>query len=513
MLKQKKVYAHAQRSSSVLVVDQCVYISRRRFGRYLYTFISTTWRGCIQGGQAIPGALDILQPDAASVAHASKDAALVPEREGGVHLGDVAGVHDADAVVADDGAQAVGDAEEGPPPEARGHCVLDLVVGLHVDGRGGLVADDDLGAADEGAGEGHELALAEGEVEPVFLDDGVEADAGRVWPAVVEGRRRPATRWACRRADHSARSACSSKGSRLLRTVPRKSVGSCGMMARRERRSYRPTVEMLTPSMAMVPAEISTSRNSVDMMELLPAPVRPTMPMRSPPRMCMLSPCRTSGRPGAVPHLDVAEDNLALLRPGAAHVDGVQRRLLVELRAVVLQPLDGVHAVFHLGQLPDGKLQHLHNGQDVAEHEAADGGVDAEPRRHDEDGHGEDERVAHHVQPHGQPPLVGKGEVVGAVHFVDGGPELVDEARLEAVRSDGRHAAEALAELGKDVGSQHGLEALYFACGCSVVRRRQDKEAVERDKGNGKPVKVGYDKGEDSRHHGEGEEVHADGIR
>ena len=105
------------------------------------------------------------------------------------------------------------------------------------------------------------------------------------------------TRSAFRSADQSSRSLCSLKGSRLDRIVPRKSVGSWGMMASLDRRSSNPTVAMFTPSMWMDPPESSTSRNKADMMLDLPAPVRPTTPIRSPPCTFKSMPCRTSGRP------------------------------------------------------------------------------------------------------------------------------------------------------------------------------------------------------------------------
>lgn len=45
-----------------------------------------------------------------------------------------------------------------------------------VDGAGCFVADYDLRVSDQCTGEGHELALAEGEVEAVFFDGGVQVE-------------------------------------------------------------------------------------------------------------------------------------------------------------------------------------------------------------------------------------------------------------------------------------------------------------------------------------------------
>ena len=51
---------------------------------------------------------EVFPPNAAAVAHASEDTALLVEVDRRVELGDVTGVHDEDAVVADDGAESVG---------------------------------------------------------------------------------------------------------------------------------------------------------------------------------------------------------------------------------------------------------------------------------------------------------------------------------------------------------------------------------------------------------------------
>mmetsp|Transcript_13386 Transcript_13386/g.23033 ORF Transcript_13386/g.23033 Transcript_13386/m.23033 type:complete len:234 (+) Transcript_13386:339-1040(+) len=88
-------------------------------------------------------------------------------------------------------------------------------------------------------------------------------------------------------------SECSLNGSRLLRMVPEKRTGSCGMMDNFDRRSRRPMRPVSMPSMTMEPLAGSTNRNrdctSVD----FPAPVRPTTPTFSPPLKEQLMPLRT----------------------------------------------------------------------------------------------------------------------------------------------------------------------------------------------------------------------------
>mmetsp|Transcript_38144 Transcript_38144/g.82980 ORF Transcript_38144/g.82980 Transcript_38144/m.82980 type:complete len:259 (-) Transcript_38144:3623-4399(-) len=86
-------------------------------------------------------------------------------------------------------------------------------------------------------------------------------------------------------------------GSTLLRTVVEKSTASCGMMTRLCRSVLRPRVAMSAPSMIMRPSESSTMRNNACMIELLPAPVRPTMPTLLPPGTSKLTLLSTSGRP------------------------------------------------------------------------------------------------------------------------------------------------------------------------------------------------------------------------
>lgn len=68
-------------------------------------------------------------------------------------------------------------AEQRLAAEAGDDRSLDFLIGFEVDGRCGLVADDDLRVADECSRQGEELALAEREVEAFVFDGRVEVDA------------------------------------------------------------------------------------------------------------------------------------------------------------------------------------------------------------------------------------------------------------------------------------------------------------------------------------------------
>mmetsp|Transcript_14016 Transcript_14016/g.47319 ORF Transcript_14016/g.47319 Transcript_14016/m.47319 type:complete len:336 (+) Transcript_14016:336-1343(+) len=96
------------------------------------------------------------------------------------------------------------------------------------------------------------------------------------------------------RASHSSASGCSNRGSRFERIEPLKRVGLCGTMASAPRSSSSPRAWVSTPSMRMLPPQGSTTRNSAAVRELLPAPVRPTMPTRSPGRASKHTPRSTT---------------------------------------------------------------------------------------------------------------------------------------------------------------------------------------------------------------------------
>ena len=57
--------------------------------------------------------------------------------------------------------------------------VEDLVTGPHVDAGGGLVHEQEVGAAQQGPGDEHPLLLAAGQVADVAAAEAVDAEAGR----------------------------------------------------------------------------------------------------------------------------------------------------------------------------------------------------------------------------------------------------------------------------------------------------------------------------------------------
>lgn len=436
----------------------------------------------------------------------------MPQVGGRVKLGNLAGVHDADAVVADNGAQAVGNAQQRLAAEARRHGALNLVVRLHVDAGRGLVADDDLRAAHERAREGHQLALAEREVEAVLLDDAVEVDARRVGAGLGEldargdqvglaqggpqrqvgvlvegvevGAHRALEQRRVLRDDGEARAQVAEANGGYVDAV--NGDGAARDFYEAEQSAHD--------------GRLACARAPDDAHALAAGNVHRQL-------------LQHQRQVFAVAHLDIVKDDFALFRPAAAHVHGVQRRLLVQAVAVVAEALDGVHAVFDFCQLADSKLQHLHNGEDITEHQATDGRRHAEARRDDEDADGEDQGVADEIKADGQPALVGKGEVVRGVHLVNGVAQLVDEAVAQSIGADGRDAAQAFAELGKHARSQNRLVSLDFTRRRAVVRGCANEENVQRHQGNGEIVEIGDDEDEDGTDHAEGEEVHADRIR
>mmetsp|Transcript_119214 Transcript_119214/g.344841 ORF Transcript_119214/g.344841 Transcript_119214/m.344841 type:complete len:201 (-) Transcript_119214:1183-1785(-) len=95
---------------------------------------------------------------------------------------------------------------------------------------------------------------------------------------------------------HNSASVRSLKGSRLNCSEPVKPTGSCGMIARRRLKTWRPRVEVSTPSMKMQPPSKGHIRKSACNNELFPAPVRPTTPKLVPPGTAKEMPFRTDGR-------------------------------------------------------------------------------------------------------------------------------------------------------------------------------------------------------------------------
>jgi hypothetical protein len=86
---------------------------------------------------------------------------------------------------------------------------------------------------------------------------------------------------------------------RLKRRVPANSAASCATMVKRLRKSSSRSVLMFNPSMVMLPLEGSMKRKKLNASELLPLPVRPTMPTFSPPLTLNETPFNTGSSSGA----------------------------------------------------------------------------------------------------------------------------------------------------------------------------------------------------------------------
>ena len=198
------------------------------------------------------------------------------ERVGVASRDDLALVEDEDGVEGDDGAEAVGDAEDGAVEVADD--VLDAGVRVRVDGGRRLVGDEEGGALEEGAGEAEELGLARGDVGPALADLAVEREAGE-----RDARER--------RGDGAV--AAAREGSRFERTVPEKRVAAWGTRARWARSVERGRLATSRPSTAIVPRATSTTRKRPLTRLLLPAPVRPTTPQRWPAGTAKETPWRT----------------------------------------------------------------------------------------------------------------------------------------------------------------------------------------------------------------------------
>lgn len=84
-------------------------------------------------------------------------------------------------------------------------------------------------------------------------------------------------------------------GSRLVRIVPSKRVGSWGIIDSRVRKSFNPISLISTPSIKIRPPDASTNRKSARTNVLFPLPVRPTTPTLVPPSMIRVMPFKTSG--------------------------------------------------------------------------------------------------------------------------------------------------------------------------------------------------------------------------
>ena len=91
---------------------------------------------------------EVLLRDPALLAQSPEDPArTVVEVQRAVELHDTPGIHNTNAVVVDNGAQAMRDTEERFALETCCNCALNLLVGLHVDRTGCFVTNNDLAPA------------------------------------------------------------------------------------------------------------------------------------------------------------------------------------------------------------------------------------------------------------------------------------------------------------------------------------------------------------------------------
>ncbi len=93
----------------------------------------------------------------------------------GAEFGDAAGDEDGDLIGVAGGGDAVGDEDGGAAFHDSLEAAEDSLFGVGVDAGEGIVEDEDLWIADDGAGDGGALLLAAGEGEAAFADFGVEA--------------------------------------------------------------------------------------------------------------------------------------------------------------------------------------------------------------------------------------------------------------------------------------------------------------------------------------------------
>eukprot|EP00965_Chrysotila_dentata_P095179 3146420-Pleurochrysis_carterae.AAC.1 len=211
-------------------------------------------------------------------------------------------------------------------------------------------------------------------------------------------------------AAHTSASVRSSNGSRLARSVPEKSTGSCGMIESCLRSVLSAIVEISTPSIAMAPPESSTSLKSATRMDDLPAPVLPTSPTFSPARTC--SPC-------AVAHRHALEPDLARRRPVRARSGARERRLLRRQLRVVQQPLDVHHLGLERSVGSDRPVEKVGQRQRVGEREPCDARGDVAaaarlPRVHGERADARDGDVPKALEPYAEPAIRRRRAETGA---------------------------------------------------------------------------------------------------
>lgn len=104
---------------------------------------------------------NVLARDPTALAHGTENTiCLIPQHNRCIHLSDPTLIHNTDAIIVDDSAQAMRNTQQSLPIEALSHSVLDLLICLKINGRGSFVANDDTCVTDQRPGEGHQLPLA-----------------------------------------------------------------------------------------------------------------------------------------------------------------------------------------------------------------------------------------------------------------------------------------------------------------------------------------------------------------
>eukprot|EP00834_Sanchytrium_tribonematis_P004711 NODE_246_length_11841_cov_1.234032.p7 type:complete len:116 gc:universal NODE_246_length_11841_cov_1.234032:10932-11279(+) len=106
------------------------------------------------------------------------------------------------------------------------------------------------------------------------------------------------TKWTLFKAFHTCKSSHSSNGSRLDLIVPANKTGSCGIIVKALLRSSRPILLIFMPSISILPSLASMNLKKATAKVLLPAPVRPTIPIFSLGNTVKVNCFKTGGKAG-----------------------------------------------------------------------------------------------------------------------------------------------------------------------------------------------------------------------
>ena len=98
------------------------------------------------------------------------NAAVLQQLFMGAHSGDAAVIHDKDEVGICDGADALGNDDLGDTGEIAAQGFADPGIGGGVHGRGGIVENQNLGFAENGAGDAKTLLLSAGDIAAALLN-------------------------------------------------------------------------------------------------------------------------------------------------------------------------------------------------------------------------------------------------------------------------------------------------------------------------------------------------------